>query len=150
MKIQIVAITSFGIMITGCAASMQPMTQTEIRQGVFWSQMAYTCVQKGYVSDLSAMAMYKNSVDRNLASRASAEQITTANNANFRAYDWSAVSIQECRTLELTTVGAANEEASRQRQSDRLRASVNNTVQPYRPNYASCLTTAGMTSCVAY
>lgn len=142
-----------GSLLTGCAAPTppKPMTQAEIDVGTHWMQMAYTCVEKGYVSNLSAMAKFTQSWQNNLSRRASQEQIKSSSEKVFKSNNWSRLTIQECRKLELGAVAMADEVAEKQRQEEIARARRENTpAYTYEPRYVNCSTIAGITNCVKY
>jgi hypothetical protein len=140
------------MMISGCATPPQPMTPAQIENAVYWDQMAYTCVQKGYVSNLSAMARYKNNWARVLSNHPDKAQIAAINEQNFRKHNWGAVSIQQCRTLELTSISQADAYAEMQRQQAIYSGSsgIQIPTNSYQPRYRNCLRTAGITNCVDF
>lgn len=148
MKIGAIA---FGLVLAGCGSAPEPMTQAELENGVNQIILAFTCVQKGYVSDLPTMAAYMDTVKGVLYERASPEQISAASNARIKAYDWSTVSIQDCRPVELNAARYSNLLVANERKRQQRRKSMKElSTQPYQPRYASCLTTAVTTNCVAF
>lgn len=147
MKYLLVALSLAALV--ACTPPPKPMSQAEIDNAVYWDQMAYTCVAKGYVTNISAMSTYRSSWSNALNSRANPARTSSARDANFKKFDWSSLPIENCRTLELTAVGEANQLAQRQRQAAVANSSAGNfVVQPYQPMYTSCYSATGM--CVSY
>ena len=140
------------MMISGCAAPSKPMTPAQIENAVYWDQMAYTCVQKGYVSNLSAMARYKSNWGRVLSNHPDQAQVAAINQQNYQKYNWGAIAIQQCRTLELTSISQADAYADMQRQQEIYSRSsgVQIPTNSYQPRYRNCYTAAGMTNCVDF
>lgn len=102
-----------GLILSGCASPTPKMTDQEVQGAVYMIQVADTCVQKGFISNISAAAHNKSLQQLALTNRASEAQISLASS---NKPDVSNISIQDCRYFELAATQVAVEQAERQRQ----------------------------------
>ena len=143
-----------GVTLSGCVSPPQPMTPVEITRAVVVSQDVDKCVKKGHVTELSALAMYKNEAERRLALEPNQELTDGLRKTSREFRKDELTSLENCRSLELQAVNFKNQITDQQRQQELSRQSTDarraERAESFTPRYANCISTAGMTNCVAY
>lgn len=106
-------IMAFELVLSGCATPAPKMTDKEAQMAVYMIGVADTCVQKGYISNVSVAAHNRSLQQSALANRASQAQISAAVS---KRPNLSNIPIQDCRHFELLATQVASERAQQQRQ----------------------------------